>query len=46
MTHPVFQVREEIKQIVKAWMFENRGSVDDLTGAIYDYIIATYGPPF
>lgn len=46
MTHPADQLREDIKEIIRAWLFANGGSMDALANVIYDYIIDTYGPPF
>ncbi|QWT29750.1 hypothetical protein SEA_INDRA_75 [Mycobacterium phage Indra] len=44
--NPCDKLRDDIKSIAKAWLFENRGSVDDLADSVHSYVIETYGPPF
>ncbi|AYD87094.1 hypothetical protein SEA_NICOLETERA_67 [Mycobacterium phage NicoleTera] len=43
---PADQLREDIRSVVNHWLFHGGGSLTSLTDAIYDYVMATYGPPF
>ncbi|WXX09775.1 hypothetical protein [Mycobacterium phage MS619] len=44
---PAEKLREDIRSVVNHWLFlHGGGSLTSLTDAIYDYVIATYGPPF
>ena len=40
------KLREDLNEIIRAWLFANGGSMNELTNAIYDYVVDTYGPPF
>ncbi|QJD50273.1 hypothetical protein SEA_IWOKEUPLIKEDIS_70 [Mycobacterium phage Iwokeuplikedis] len=44
--NPSERLREDIRNVIRHWMFHNDGSVESLTNAVYDYVLATYGPPF
>jgi hypothetical protein len=43
---PTEQLREDIRGVINNWLHTKGGSLTNLTDAVYDYILATYGPPF